>query len=109
MNNLLYQLCSIKRLGYINQNNNAFIDMYEEEEELIGYFKCRIIRQNSSLNINSINLNLNASYRCFLNIDVDIKSGDLLICEEVSYRVKSIYKPNNHHIEAEIEKIEKEV
>ena len=103
MDNLLYQQCTVKRVN-TEGTGSLYIDLYNDE--VIGTYPCRLTRKSPSLADQQVNSTKTGTMRLYLNMDADIKEGDLIEVEDYShytFRAEFVYKPNNHHIEVELE------
>ena len=103
MDNLLYQVCTVKRSN-IETNDKPYIDVYNDT--VIGTYPCRLMRSSPSLVKQQANSIKTGTMRLYLDMGADIKEGDLIEVEDYSYytfRASFVYKPNNHHIEVDLE------
>ena len=109
MNNLLYQQCTVKRAN-TEGTGSLYIDLYNDE--VIGTYPCRLTRKSPTLADRQVNSVKTGTMRLYLNMDVDVKEGDLIEVEDYSqytFRVNFVYKPNNHHIEVDLDIVQGEV
>lgn len=116
MNNLFNQEIEVYRVNTPTPHNynNPFATSSSSvvKDELVGTIKARIARRNSALS--KIDTHANSysvgRMRLYADINEDIRMGDRIkdISENLNYTVSYVYKPNSHHIEAELEIIRKE-
>lgn len=67
--------------------------------------QCRLARVSSSsagMAQGSPQAVVNGSMRVYMDVEADVQRGDLLICEGDTYHVTALYRPNNHHLEADL-------
>lgn len=113
MDNLLNQICKIKRANIFEskkRSNKFYIDLYEDEE--VGTYPCRIISKSPTTSAKQVNSMVQGTMKAYFNIEADIKTGDIVECDEYykyTFKVLFVYKPNNHHIEADLEIVPKDV
>lgn len=99
MYNLLNQKCTVER-------NDETIDEYNTPTncyKLVGVFPCRLNILSRADNVSGFPQNrVSERYMIYLPVKADIKEGDIVKIENAVYRTADIYKPGNHHIEAEL-------
>jgi hypothetical protein len=100
-----------------NNNNNNYNNPFAlnsasyVKDEYVSTIKAKIARKGSSLTlVNDVNSYSVGKMRLYANINEDIRMGDRIkdVSENLNYTVSYVYKPNLHHIEAELEIIRKE-
>lgn len=95
----LYQTAYIKRTvtTYDNKYNRP-----ETTVETIEY-PCRVTRKsNGYLVLQDPKNQTQSNFRGYFEIDADISSGDLIVVDDMKYKVGLVYKPMNHHIEVDL-------
>ncbi|MBZ9635590.1 hypothetical protein [Clostridium sp. FP1] len=66
-------------------------------------FDCRLGRANGSIAQGQPQSTFTQTLKLYItNINADIKYGDIATVSGIKYTVGNVYKPNKHHIEAEI-------
>ena len=74
-----------------------------ESIESIKEYKCRVARKSNAYGYNGPgNISLSSQLRCYLEVDVDIKTGMTIEIEGIKYKAGLVYRPNNHHTEIDI-------
>lgn len=99
--NYLYQKAYIYRAVDSKLNNIPFITT--TKDTLIDVYDCRISRSSVQTIKGEPNITIKAQLRAYFNIDSDIRNGDRLECDGSQYNIIFVYKPGNHHIEADLE------
>lgn len=113
MDNLLNQICKVKRANVFKgkeRSNKFYIDLYEDEE--VGTYPCRIIRKSPASSAEQVNSTVQGTMRAYFRVDADVKEGDIIECDEYynyTFKTLFVYKPNSHHIEADLEIVPKDV
>lgn len=95
----LYQIATVTRTVTTYDNK------YNRPENTISTieYPCRITRKgNGYLYIQDPKSQVQSNFRGYFEIDADIKTGDLLIVDNIKYKAGLIYKPMNHHIEVDL-------
>lgn len=95
----LYQTANISSIttSYDNKFNRP-----EKVTNVITY-QCRISRKTGAYAEDSGAKNdLTLQFRCYFEIDVDIKSGASIEIDGVNYKAGLVYKPMNHHVEIDL-------
>ena len=100
------------------QNNNSHTNPFAinntntVKDEYVATIKVRISRKGSSSpsTVKDVNSFSVGKMRLYADITEDIRIGDRVkdVSENLNYTVSYVYKPNSHHIEAELEIIRKE-
>lgn len=94
------------------QYNNPFAinNTTTVKDEYVATIKARITRNSAFKASNDVNSYVAGKMRLYANINEDIRIGDRIkdVSENLNYTVSYVYKPNLHHIEAELEIIRKE-
>lgn len=105
---LLYQSCIIKRAN-AEEDGNSYIDLFNDTE--IGTYPCRITRMSPTTTDQQVNSTITGSMRAYFHLNTDIQEGDVIECDDYnhSFKVAFVYKPNHHHIEADLNIIPKDV
>ena len=94
------------RLG--NSNSNPF-STYKQEENPIITFKGRITRKTVT-SIDGVNKIPIGTFRLYCDISTDLINGDRIQDEYGdNYLIGFIYRPNHHHIEADLELVRKDI
>lgn len=103
---------SIKRFftKSITVNRNAWVEesgYSHSEEATVGTIKGHI-QQTSAEMATNLALNLSTSFSLWCAVDTDIKVGDRVVCDGISYTVRLIMDNSfvglNAHLEVYIEK-----
>lgn len=95
--NMLYQTGNIYRTT--KQKAKSYIT---SSDTLVGSYPCRISRSSVVAVKNAPNTTQQGQLRAYFNIDADVLDGDRLECDGRDYNIMFVYKPGNHHIEAEL-------
>lgn len=96
-----------------NYNPFAIKTVTTVEDDYVNTIKGRIARRSSApsktIADDVVSYSI-GTMRLYANITEDIRMGDRIkdISENLNYTVSYVYKPNSHHIEAELEIIRKE-
>ena len=73
-----------------------------------GPYKCHLGRSRGTVVQNNPENSFSQTMRLYMDISCNITEGDIAVVNGTKYVVDNIYKPSNHHIEADVH-IKKEV
>lgn len=102
--NHLYQTGNIYRTS--KQKSKSYIT---SQDILVGTYSCRISRSSVITIKNAPNTVQQGQMRAYFNIIADVRDGDRLECDGRNYNIMFVYKPGNHHIEADIKLAERDM
>lgn len=66
---------------------------------VVGEYPCRLTKANHSLAQGQPAAKVMNTYTLILDVDSDIKAGDLVQVSTIKYRCSEPYKPGGHHTE----------
>lgn len=82
---------------------NPITNVVEGEREVnYGPYDCRLGRTTGSYIKTNPQGTIERQQILYTVIDADIKEGDIASINGESYIVGNVYRPNNHHIEADV-------
>ena len=95
----LYQTATISSIttSYDNKHNRP------ETVTNVTTYPCRISRKTgANVQDSGAKNDLTLQFRCYFEIDADIKSGASIEIDGVKYKAGLVYKPMNHHVEIDL-------
>lgn len=83
--------------------NNPFISTPTIEDLPISIIKGRISRKSTIVSLGDVSKQANGTFRLYCDITEDVIKGDRIRdIDGNNYLVDYVYKPNSHHIEADL-------
>lgn len=106
---MLYnQEINIYRIGGSASTTNPF-STTKKTEQPITTIKGRISRKSTIVSSDGVNKVAIGSFRLYCDVDSDVIKGDRVQDEEgTNYLVDFVYKPNKHHLEADLTLVRKD-
>ena len=96
---------TLYQTAYITKTVTSYDNEYNRPETITSTieYPCRVTRKdNGYLYSQDPKNQVQSNFRGYFEIDAEIKTGDLLTVDNTRYKVGLIYKPMNHHIEADL-------
>lgn len=99
ISDMLYQDCTVTRTTEVLEKPLNRPKKFTVSKN----YKCLVSRKSPGYVLQqNPQANIQIQFRAYLEIESDVIKGDLLTCEGIKYRIGLVYKPMNHHIEADL-------
>lgn len=99
---------TLNQIAKVYSIETSYDNKYNRPEsiEIIKEYPCRLSRKNNAYpNASNGGIIVVEQMRAYFEIDADIKKGMTIEIEGTKYKAGMPYKPNNHHLEVDMNNI----